>query len=92
MNSSVAEFAVFVLRSLLNYHMRMMAGSEAVRVESVGEPSSQFQMSEPYEAWAEGLKEAIRCVMLVHAGEVKSFPEWERWVAHRGGMDPSAEV
>ena len=83
MDSSIAEFAVFVLRCLLNYHRRMMAGSEAVSVRPKDNPSEEFRLCDPYEAWAEGLEEAIRCVEIVHAGEITHLQKEDQEAAHQ---------
>lgn len=88
---SAADFAVFVLRCLLNYHVRMMAGSENVRIETIEETGPEgYTVRDLYAGWSEALKEAIRCVMIVHAGEVKSFPEWEKWVDLQADSDSPA--
>lgn len=74
-------FTVFVLRCLLNYHERMMAGAENLRVELRDYPEQEPPtVKDVYQGWADGLKEAIRCVMKEHAGKVMSFSEWDQWV------------
>lgn len=92
MDMNLAEFTVFVLRCLLNYHERMMAGDSSLRVERLGETAPvEISVHDLYKGWSEGLKEAIRCVMKVHAGEVKRFPEWEKWVGLQEEKDPTEE-
>ena len=60
-------FTVFVLRCLLNYHERMMAGADSLRVELRDYPEQEPPtVKDVYQGWADGLKEAIRCVQLVH--------------------------
>lgn len=83
-----ADFAVFVLRCLLNYHERMMLGTQDCRVQSLNGEGGEFNLGDLYRNWSDGLKEAIRCLMLVHAGKIMTFPEWDAWVGIQRGKDP----
>lgn len=92
MDKNLAEFTVFVLRCLLNYHERMMAGDQFLCVKTIEETgAAEISVHDIYKRWSDGLKEAIRCVMKVHAGEVMSFPEWEKWVGLQEEKDPTEE-
>lgn len=92
MKTENAKFAVFVLRCLLNYHERMLAGTQDLRVDILdSQTRDTVRLGDMYSMWSEGLKEAIRCVMIVHSGKVRSFPEWEKWVGLQEEPDPPAD-
>lgn len=59
MNSSVAEFAVFVLRSILTTYRRMYLGG----VDCETKPCKRAAIGD---AWCDAIEEAIRCVEKVH--------------------------
>ena len=56
-----------VLRSLLHYHERMMLGS--VHCEHTGIEKA-CPVTELFDPYAEALKEAIRCIEIVHKDEL----------------------
>lgn len=84
-------FTVFVLRCLLNYHERMMAGAENLRVElREGPGPDDTTVKDVYQGWADGLKEAIRCVQLVHG--ISEIPGSEKRADDPAGTCHSEEL
>lgn len=66
--AGTTEARLNVLRGLLHYHERMMAGSVSAQdLESGG--WQDVPVAEIFDGYADALREAIRCVKLVNGAE-----------------------
>lgn len=66
MSKNKAESALFCLTALLHYHERMMAGADHVMKEQRDGTWESVDYTWPFDAYAEALREAIRCVKEVN--------------------------
>lgn len=62
------EYQLHILRGLLSYHERMMVGAKAAYKE-YGDDFSKIQILH-FDGYVEALKEAIRCIEIVHKDEL----------------------
>lgn len=65
MQCSEAELHRHILRCLLNYHERMLLGGVIC-----GKTKDHCKVNLIYDHYAEALKEAIRCIEIVHKDEL----------------------
>lgn len=64
---SEAEFHMHTLRCLLHYHQRMLMGGVFCEHR---ETMDACRVGKIYDHYAEALKEAIRCIEIVHKDEL----------------------
>ena len=63
------------LRALLHYHERALDGMNVLHCGGAKTEDGKCPATYMLDAWGEALREAIRCVAIVHEGEKEPVPD-----------------